>query len=290
MIPMAVVTMVYDDDIYLDIWLRYWTARLPRGNLFVLMHKDYEKYETLCAGCNTLRINRPEMHADFETDRWKMIAEICSGLSRMYQRVIYTDVDEIIALDPATGDDLVGHILSHPAPILSPFGVEVVQNLDREHSPYDPTRPVLAQRRYVAPHPMYSKPCIISQPVRWGSGGHYHDRPEITLSPDLTLFHLRLFDEGNYLDRSKQRRAMIVDPVTGEPMAGVGGPTWRRTENEMTAFDPGSETPIKDFAFPKRRDQWMRSAHFDKELKLWKRRGPVLKHLFRIPERFEALF
>ena len=36
----AILTMVYDDDIYLKIWLGYWERFVPRSDLYVLIHAD----------------------------------------------------------------------------------------------------------------------------------------------------------------------------------------------------------------------------------------------------------
>jgi hypothetical protein len=59
MSPIAIIKMVYDDDIYLEIWLKYWEQFVPRSNLYVLIHDQYEKYEDICKGCNTIACTGP---------------------------------------------------------------------------------------------------------------------------------------------------------------------------------------------------------------------------------------
>ena len=74
--PIAILTMVYDDDIYLRIWLAYWERFVPRSNLYVLIHANHEHYEEMARGCNTIRIARPPVHADLETHRWRMLSSL----------------------------------------------------------------------------------------------------------------------------------------------------------------------------------------------------------------------
>ncbi|MBB1492354.1 hypothetical protein H5395_12560 [Paracoccus sp. MC1854] len=126
----AILTMVYDDDIYLKIWLSYWEKFVPRSNLYVLIHADYGHYEQMASDCNTIRIARPPMHAGSEVSRWKMLSSLASGLTLMFDRVIYTDVDEIIALDPKHGNNPIDYILgpvdkrdSHGALIVIQAGI-----------------------------------------------------------------------------------------------------------------------------------------------------------------------
>ena len=290
MIPLAVTTMVYDDAIYLDVWLRYWEQRLPRNNLYVFIHDNYEHYEAKLTGCNTLRIARPEMHPEFERDRWRMLSNFCSGLTYMFDRVIYTDVDEILVLAPNKGDDVVAHILDLDSPLVCPFGLEVVQNTSVEKQPYTPHLPVLSQRQFVAPHGMYCKPCVISEPIFWGSGGHFCDRDDAFLSDDLFLFHLRLFDENTYIQRSKKRRLMIRDKNTGKTMRGVGGPSWRSSENELSNFEEAANPQLVRIEFPEVRATWRNSAKFDDYRGVWQRKGPLTRKLFQIPESFKTVF
>lgn len=280
--------MVYDDDLYLQIWLSYWERFVPRSSLYVLIHADYEHYEELAKGCNTIRIARPPMQSSSEIDRWKMLSRLASGLTYMFDRVIYTDVDEVIALDPEVGDDPIEHILGRPEPVISPFGVDVVEAVELNLPPIDITKPILSQRRFIAPTPMYSKPCIISEEIDWASGGHYSNKPDVYLSDALTLFHLRLFDKRHYDQRSLRRKEMISDPETGEMIEGLGGSTWRK----MNAFDKyfiEKSDPMEGIEYGRLRRRWTKSAVLD-ENGHWIRRGYIKKKMSRIPERFTNLF
>ncbi|MBB1496819.1 hypothetical protein [Paracoccus sp. MC1862] len=285
----AILTMVYDDDIYLKIWLSYWEKFVPRSNLYVLIHADYGHYEQMASGCNTIRIARPPMHAGSEVSRWKMLSSLASGLTLMFDRVIYTDVDEIIALDPKHGNNPIDYILDRPEPVVSPFGVDLVEPIELDLPAIDLSRPILSQRSFVACNPPYSKPCIISDPVIWGTGGHFINREEIYLSDALVLFHLKLFDKLTYRERAAKRKAMVTDPETGELIMGPGGKEWMRTD-EFHEYTIESRQPINNIDFRRPRKKWLESAKFNRRSGVWRRSGRSHKQLHRIPERFDNVF
>lgn len=288
MTPLAVLTMVYDDEIFLKIWLSYWSRFLPRENLYVLIHGDYEAYENLAEGCNTIRIPRPEVHGRTEIKRWEMIARISSGLTSMFGKVIYTDVDEIIALDPKQGSDLVEHILGLHDPIVAPYGCDVVDPVELDLPPFDEARLILEQRPYVASNAHYAKPCIIGKPVEWCSGGHYCKERNVTLSDDLFLFHLRLFDRRVYTQRAAKRIAMVTDVNTGQAVDGFGGPTWRRS-NELERYSIETMEALPNLRFKRDREMWRNEVRED-EQGFFVRKGKMRKQLHRVPLRFESLF
>lgn len=288
MLPLAVITMVYEDEFFLRIWLSYWERFIPRKNIYVLIHGNYEEHEAIAEGCNTIRVHRPPQTANSEINRWKMISGIASGLTYMFKKVIYTDVDEIITLDPKTGTDLVQHILDLKNPVVSPFGLEVVDPIELQLDPINDLAPILTQRPFFSIGMPYSKPCIISTPTKWGSGGHFCDRQDIGLSDELFLFHLRLFDRNFYSDRANKRRAMVTDPETGKLIEGLGGPSWRRTD-ELQKYAIDQHDPLKDISSEKDRRMWLDEAALNEE-GLWVRKGRLRKKLNHIPVRFMDLF
>lgn len=284
----AVLTMVYDDDIYLKIWLSYWERFVPRTSLYVLIHADYEHYEQMAKGCNTIRIARPAMHRNSEVDRWRMLSKIVSGLTYMFDRVIYTDVDEIIGLDPKIGSNPVEYIFSRPEPVISPFGVDVVDPVEMDLPPIDLTQPILSQRPFVASSAPYSKPCITSEAINWSTGGHFSNQKDIFLSDALVLFHLRLFDQSVYEERSKKRKAMVTDPATGKLIVGPGGPGWKRT-NEFRKYSINQKDAMAAIDFSKDRKKWIETARLNED-GFWERSGKLRKALARIPFRFDVVF
>ncbi len=286
--PLALVTMVYDDDVFLDIYLRHWDRFVPREHIFVLMHGNYERYEAMARGCNTLRIHRGAMHPDSERDRWRMLGHFASGLATQFGKVMYTDVDEIVVLDPAVGPDPADYILNHSAPVVAPHGVDLVHLPDAEPGDYDPARAVLDQRRHVSANGYYSKPAITSVPIRWSSGGHFCDREDYALDRNLTLFHLRLFDRAIFEARSRQRLAMVTDPETGQPIPSLGGVTWRQTAFPIASYRTDDVRQVNRLfrARIARRSRELRKIHDG----IYIRTPVVRRELDRIPARYEGLF
>ena len=288
--PLAIMTMVYDDDAYLSLWLRYWTRFLPRENLFVVIHDRYEHYAAMVEGCNILRMYRPEPSPRFEMDRFAMLSGIVSGLTHQFQRVMYTDVDEIVALDPAHGDNLVGAILESAAPVVAPFGVDLVHVPDLEREPLDLTRPVLGQRSFFAVNSLYSKPCITSGPISWSGGGHWSNREDVRVSRRLVLFHLRMFDFDLFASRNAARHAMARDEEGNNLMSNIG---WGRLDPDGTflaTYTVGSEQPADNIITPRQArkmealDAPNRRGH---RLRRWRHESRTVN---RIPDRFVGLF
>ena len=217
-----------------------------------------------------------------------MLFRLASGLTFMFERVIYTDVDEIIALDPKKGDDPVEHIMGQTEPVISPFGVDLVEPAELDLPAIDLSKPILRQRRFICSSAPYSKPCITSQPINWSKGGHYSDRSNIFLSDDLVLFHLKLSDKAVYQERSANQRAMVTDAESGKVIKGLAGPSWQRT-NEFGRYSIERQEPMKSIDFKKNRVKWIETAQLN-EHGLWERKGRLRKQLHRIPERFETVF
>lgn len=295
--PIAIITMVYDDDVYLDIWLKYWERFVPRSNLYVLIHDQYEKYEEICRGCNTMRINRPAPNSDFEHARWRMLSDFANSLTHYFEKVIYTDVDEIITLDPAVGDDPVAYILANNDPVLTPFGVETIHMPDQEPTELSFDKTILSQRRYYSVWMAYAKPAIIAKPVRWSTGGHFVDQKDTALDANLVLFHLRLFDQPISLQRMKDRRKMVTDPNTGELIEGLGASSWRKDHEELLSqwdrfiLQPDKDV-TQDFRFPGLRKKWLASQEvlLQEGHEFYKRKYLRKWRLNQVPQRFETVF
>jgi hypothetical protein len=226
-----------------------------------------------------------------------MLSDLASSLTHYFEKVIYTDVDEIIALDPEAGDDPVAYILNNNDPVLTPFGVELIHLPEQEPKPLSLNQTVLSQRQYFSVWMAYAKPAIISKPVRWSTGGHFVDQESTTLDPKLVLFHLRLFDQPISLQRMRERRKMVTDPATGELIEGLGASSWRNDENDLLAqwqrfiFD-NKKNLTQDFKFPGIRKKWLLSQEIlvQEGHKFYKRSYLRKWRVNKIPKRFETLF
>lgn len=226
------VTMVYNDDVFLDIWVRYYEQYMDRANLHVITHGPQPSAHELANGCKIIEIDRDPRNPRLDQDRFAYINKYCSALTKQHDRVIYNDVDEIVVLDPAFGADLVGYIESLPEAqqVVTPLGLEIVHRQGYEND-YDYTRRMFAQRRFVRVNGWYTKPCITNTDIIWGPDGHGASHDQLHLDDNLFLFHLKWFDTEFHLNRHRERlKLRFKDDAGEEVIVGAGSWSW----SEMT--------------------------------------------------------
>lgn len=235
----AFVTMVYDDAFFLDLWVRYYSRFTDRRNLYVITHGPQDYAHEIAAGCNIIEVNRRAPYRSMDQDRFQLVNHLCSGLNYMFDWVVYNDVDELLVLDPALGDDLIGYIegIDRRTKVVSPLGVEVLHRVDLE-SDYDPSRAMLAQRKYMRVNAWYCKPCLTQIPLQWGPDGHGSEHEVYTLSEDLYLFHLKWFDQQFHIDRHQDRLNMRGTNEDGSALVfGAGSWGWSKFEYQRISND-----------------------------------------------------
>lgn len=221
-------TMTYNDDVFLDIWVRHYSRYTDRTNLHVITHGPQPQAHVTAAGCTMVELDRDPRNPRLDQDRFAFINEYCAGMTKTHDRVIYNDVDEIIVLDPAHGDDLVGYIEALPASVgvITPLGLEIIHRPDLE-SDYDHSRGMFAQRKYVRVNGWYTKPCITNVPVVWGPDGHGSSHPALHLDDRLYVFHLKWFDERFHVRRHQDRlKFRFKDDEGKEVIIGAGSWGW----------------------------------------------------------------
>lgn len=224
----AFVTMVYNDDVFLDIWARYYSRYTDRSNLHVITHGPQPNAMKIAAGCTFLEAPRDPRNPRLDQDRFSFINAYCSKLTETHDRVIYNDVDEIVVLDPDIGTDLVGYIEAIPSQIgvITPLGLEIVHRPDIEND-FDFDRPLFNQRRYVRVNGWYTKPCIINVPIIWGPDGHGSSHPNLHVDDNLFVFHLKWFDRTFHVNRHKERLTYrFKDEAGDEVIIGAGSWSW----------------------------------------------------------------
>ena len=213
---LAAVTMVYNEDFFLPLWLRHYAAQVGAANCYVVDHGSDDGSTGALGGATAIRLARSP-HDD--AGRAVAIARLCAGLLDRYEGVLYTDVDELVLADPACHADLPAFLGASSAPVSHAVGLNVMQMA--EEPVLDPGRDPLAQRRYAAFSSALCKPVLIRRPVVWSPGFHCADAP---LSfGGLYLFHLRYCDRDQALRRLARTRAM--------PWADDGAGAHQRVED-----------------------------------------------------------
>ncbi|MEI4235291.1 hypothetical protein [Roseovarius sp. D22-M7] len=221
------MTMVVDEGDFLKIWLDYWRRYLPDECLHVICHGENPELESLARGVRFENIARNAPYPEMENDRWKMLADKVSALTRDGFTVVYTDVDEILIADPRHTGSVVDKLMRVDVPVAHTLGLEVIHRTDKAPEPISLDMPILRQRQYFRTTSFYSKPCIVTAPVRWGRGGHFADAEKLYFIRGLYTVHLRFFEMNQFRERARARRAMTDAP---ENLKALHHRRWRESD------------------------------------------------------------
>lgn len=192
----AIVTMVYNENIHLPIWLKHYRRMAPNAALFVIDHSSDDGSTDNLAGVHRILLPRDRLDED---DRVFFIGALQQGLLRYYEVVIYTDCDELLVPDPARSASLEAHLGRSRYPYASPVGINVIHDINSEPA-IDFSRPLLRQRRYGQFHSHMCKPLVSRIPLAWEAGFHVCDRP-VNIDRALYLFHIKQIDQDQALQR-----------------------------------------------------------------------------------------
>jgi len=289
----ALITMVYQDEFFLKLWVDYYSRFTDRKNLFIISHGPQEYVEDIARGCNIMQVNRHEPYAGMDSDRWSFITKFGSGLTHMYDNVIYNDVDEVVVLDPTAGSNVIDYIENIPREreVITPFPVEVVHRRDIEHD-YDYSLKMLAQRKFVRVNGRYAKPCITRRDIFWNPDGHASNYPKLFLDDNLYLFHLKWFDTKFHFMRHDLRSQMNCVNAAGT-VVNIGAGTWSRgMESYRFMADNVLDQPIEAFGqgFDFKMDRYKLCASFTGGKDRYSSSMYVQRELRIVPERFVGLF
>ena len=185
----AIITMVYNEDVLLPIWLRYYGAHLGREHLYVIDDGSNDGSTTGLEGVNVIRLERAPIDED---NRSLAIGLFHEQMLKQYDVVIFTDVDELLVPDPLTKLGLVDYIARHAGAHTNAIGLEIIHN-QFDEPVYSQEIGVFGQRRYVRFSRFYCKQLIHRQPVTWVPGFHSTNH-EPVVGVGLYLFHLRSLD------------------------------------------------------------------------------------------------
>lgn len=290
--PLAVVTMVYGDYLFLKRWYDYYGAQVGAEHLFVFSHGNDPEHRRIAPEANVLNAPRDATMQKFDRRRWKMMSHLASGLLEFYNWVIVADVDEIVIVDPAVSTSLVGHIrdrygdLANAPRSVSPFALNMVHVPEREPLPITPDAPILSKRRHFLPSRVYSKPCLVRTPVVFGPGGHRNNLGLRHLSETLYLVHLKSADIGWMTARADVQAELVSAAALSNPDYR-GGHGWNETVAQYHKIRSTHEIGAEDVALPAIRAAMMRQRERHRDQFIW---GPVEnKTIYRLPERFATV-
>ncbi|MBV7379549.1 glycosyltransferase family 2 protein [Maritimibacter dapengensis] len=283
----AALTMVRDDDFFLERWVAYYGDRLGRENCTIINHGNQDAVNRIGAGCNIIAI--PDKSEKFDQRRWRLFNGIQSGLRGYYKYVIVGDVDEYVVVDPALGLDLLDFLAKAPRrKILTPLGLEVLHRINEETEPI--TGPILGPRRYARVSYHYSKPCVLGAPGEVSRGGHFAKYDQLHTPEALYLFHMKYCDVAQYTGLMDRRNASVGKSGLQKGETGIGGHWFPEERGDDRALFEGfvSRPIVRGFEMSQYRAK-MHETFAERGHGLWHfQRGTyALSH--EVPERFFGL-
>jgi hypothetical protein len=236
---LAAVTMAYNEAEYLPVWLRHYAAAVGAEHCHIVDHGSSDGSTDALAPANRLRLPRSP-HDDVR--RAQFMSRFCAALLTWYDAVLHTDVDELVAPDPARHATLHEAAAAAPA-IATAIGFNLL-HLPAEEPPLDFTRPIAAQRHWAWFTSAMCKPVLIRRPVAWSPGFHSADAPPAFAG--LYLIHLRYADRATAFARLARTRAMpwadlaagAHQRVPDADLAAMLDRLERMPKRESDAFNP----------------------------------------------------
>jgi Glycosyl transferase family 2/SEC-C motif len=186
----AAITMVFNEAVFLPIWLQHYGTAVGAENLFVIDDGSTDLSTSQADSYHCLKKRRAAFD---EEDRVALVGSFHRELLKHYDVVIYTDVDELIVVDPKLGLTLRDYISAAEFEYRNAVAFHVVHHLGRE-APISFDQPLFKQRRYAEFDLKYCKPLIAKVPMEWGPGFHWLEQLPPRYDTNLLLFHLRAMD------------------------------------------------------------------------------------------------
>ena len=206
-VRIAAVTMARNDSFLLSRWIRYYGRELGYDHLFIFL--DGEDQEIPPGTPQEVHVeklpHRSLSRSAGDKYRIGLLTRLAHRLLREgYDLILGTDSDEFVVPDPITGLSLRDYLERYrPVTHASALGLDLGQRLGEEPS-LDPDRSLLDQRRYAVLTARYTKSCILTHPLAWGSGFHRVRGHNFHILPDLYLIHAGYCD----LEMVKERQGM----------------------------------------------------------------------------------
>ncbi|MDO5571892.1 MAG: glycosyltransferase family 2 protein [Bacteroidales bacterium] len=205
----CIITRIRNDEFFLKKWIKYYGSQVGESNLFVYLDGMDQNISFDCGDVNIIKCERIAGHVvDAEKRRLKFLSDMAAIHLNNYDIIIGVDVDEFLVVDPKLNLSLPQYLSKKEINIsLSGLGVDVGQHLEQEKIIND-SQPFLEQRQFAVLSSRYTKPCVITKPVVWGSGFHRVKKHNFHIDENLFLFHFGCFDMQMLLDRFKDADRM----------------------------------------------------------------------------------
>lgn len=210
----AVFTVTRDENVFLPVWIRYYLRHIPPQDIWILDHRSQDN----STNANTLPkgVHIKVLYGEDAFSPHYFIARQIElhqqQLLRVgYKCVLFTEIDEIVAPDPAVyrgGLREYLHIFLNSSRVsIRTFGYELLHktkanNGSKIESPMDWSKDVLSQRHFWVPNSGYNKPILSKVPIHYSPGFHQNiEPPKIQIDSHLRLIHLHSADYNTCYQR-----------------------------------------------------------------------------------------
>ncbi len=212
MVKLAFVTMVWRDYWLLEKWVAHNSAVVPRDQLYVINHGGDPEIARIADGCNIFNIPREEVTLDLTRRRWDLLGGMANGLLGFYDRVVVTDVDELILYVGDRPGGLIEHLEATEieGSAIAPVGLNLIPTAE---DGTDPEAPVLTNHPNAVLSARYTKPCIVAEHVTYTVGGHGLIDGNFQIDSDLVLVHLH-YVTPDYSARMSARKGIVGEART----------------------------------------------------------------------------
>lgn len=191
--PAFVITQAMSAGHYFAIWYRYYAREVGPANIYVITQNGGQnEFQGMELGGV---LTYPSETFD-DGPRCELITTLARGLLAFYDAGIIVDADEILVPDPRAANSLLQWLERNSDPYVTSIGIDLIQNANDEI--LDPSKPILAQRRYGYLTSSMCKTSLTRLPVNWGVGFHF-----ASVYPSFNrmfLIHLKRADRTMQLD------------------------------------------------------------------------------------------
>lgn len=200
---LAVVTMFYNEDFFLPLWVRHYKKVLPNAELILIDHGSTLNFSSILNDCSIIKIPRSPFD---DEKRVKFLSNLQNTLLLEYDSVIYVDSDELLVstTDLSLNDEIVG---LKDQGVFVPIGINLIQNIAEEANISIYSNIGIERKFGYVTYSMF-KPVITKEPVRWVVGFHASYNKPICIK-NIALIHCRYVDIDISLSRLNKTRNMM---------------------------------------------------------------------------------
>ncbi|MBR1380593.1 MAG: glycosyltransferase family 2 protein [Alphaproteobacteria bacterium] len=203
----AAITMARNDEFFLSRWIEYYGSQIGNENLYIILDGIDQEIPTNAGNANITKLPHVDM-SRAAGDKYR-IGKISDMAKRLfndgYDLVIGCDTDEFLIVDPAINKTLSEYLSEiNIKTSVSGLGLDIGQNMNTEQQ-LNIDKPMLEQRGFALLSTRYTKPVVLNQPVRWGSGFHHVHGHSFHIDENLYLLHFGAVDMQMLLTKAARR-------------------------------------------------------------------------------------